>query len=65
MFKDSTYDKIKILHELSKMAWFIKQHCKSDETQSEKASCYEVYEDLQVDLEKYIKLLKEALKEEL
>lgn len=46
-----TYDKIKILHELSCILWFIKKHALEDARQE--SECTDLLQRLHADLEKY------------
>jgi len=61
MLKHCTYDKVKLLHELSSLLWFIENHAKSDAQKAEDKQCYEVLEKLAKDLEKYVAQLHDSL----
>lgn len=53
------YDKIKLLHELSRMLWFIKNHALEDARSDQK--CTNLLKDMQVDIEKHIGILQKML----
>jgi hypothetical protein len=54
MLKHSNYDKIKILYELSKTAWFIEKHAKPDAQNSGDLKSYDLFEKCAIDLSKHI-----------
>lgn len=58
MLDNCHYDAVKILHELSKLAWFVEKHAKPDEHKERHAECVEFYHDLLEDLEKHIEVMK-------
>lgn len=51
-----TYDKIRILHDLSRLLWFIKHH--ADKEISANDPCHEIINNLKKDLEAYQTALK-------
>lgn len=51
-----TYDKIRILHDLSRTVWFINQHAHKDIPSTD--PCHEIIHNLKKDLEAYITALK-------
>ena len=51
-----TYDKIKILHDLSRLLWFIKNHAHKEVPESD--PCHEIINNLKKDLEAYQTALK-------
>jgi len=53
---NSTYDKIRILHDLSRLQWFIKQHAQKDIAAND--PCHEIMNNLKKDIEAYITALK-------
>ena len=53
------YDKIKILHELSSILWFIKKHALVDAQQDDECSPF--LNRLESDLEKHVTELKEMV----
>jgi hypothetical protein len=62
MLKDCNYNKIRLLHDLSRINNFIKKHAKED---AEKAKghegCRKVYAELEKDLEKHINKLSRRM----
>lgn len=54
MLDHCTYDKIKLLHEISSIIWFIEKHGKEDAQHAKEHACHELLERLKQDLEKYI-----------
>lgn len=61
MLENCNYDKVKLLHELSCMVWFIQKHAKKNATDAGDAQCLEALEQLQADLDAHIEKLKEIL----
>jgi len=57
--ENCVYDKIKILHELSCLLWFIEKHAKKDAQGN--AECTAYLERLEKDLEKYVQELKDMV----
>ena len=56
-----TYNKIKVLRELSLVSAFIGKHCKKDARACKHKECGRVMDDLQKNLQKYIGTLKRVL----
>lgn len=61
MLNNCKYDKIKLLHELSCLVWFIKNHAKKDAEIEGHGECFILFEELQKDLEEHIRKLHHAL----
>lgn len=61
MLNNCKYDKIKLLHELSCILWFIKKHAKEDAQKENHGECLLLYEELQKSLEEQISKLHHAL----
>lgn len=59
MLDNCTYDKVKILHELSCLLWFIQKH--ADKEIPENDGCHALLKDLEKDLEKYVAAFKEQI----
>ena len=55
------YDKIKILHELSTLAWFIRQHAEPDAIKRNDDEMQKILLELYKDLDKHIKEIKKQL----
>lgn len=62
MLKDCNYTLVRLLHDLSRVQWYLQNHAKED-AKKEKGHelCHAVYEDLEKDLEKYIEKLRMAV----
>lgn len=61
MLDNSRYDLIKILHELSKLAWFIEKHAQPGLQQGKHQERIKAYKDLLQDLEKHLAKIKEMM----
>jgi hypothetical protein len=62
MLDHCTYDKVKLLHKLSSMLWFIEKHAKNDAKMANDAECAAILQKMSKDLEKYIDELHKTLK---
>ena len=58
MLHDSTYDKIKLLHSLSCISWFIDKHARSNAQKAGDSDSLQLLDDLKADLEKNIEKLE-------
>lgn len=56
-----TYNKMKLLHELSKLTGFIEKHAKEDAKASKHNSCVKAIDALHADLLKHIKTIQAEL----
>ena len=54
LLHNTKYNKIKILHELSCLAWFIDKHAKPEAKNADDKDCEQLLENLYNDLKKYI-----------
>ena len=61
MLDHCTYDKIKILKEISSLVWFIEKHAKDDAITAKDDVCHDLLDKMSKDLEKYIVKLREML----
>ena len=61
MLDDCKYDKIKLLHEMSSIAWFIKKHAIENAKNAGENDCLELYKTMLHDAEKNIEQLKKQL----
>ena len=59
MLDNCTYDKIKILQELSSLLWFLQKHAHKEVPASD--ACHRLIQDLEKDLEKYVAAFKEQV----
>lgn len=61
MLSNSKYDKIKVLFELSRTLWFIKEHAIKESAREGHEHCLMFYKELEKDLEKNITQLQQML----
>ena len=61
MLKSIAYDKIKLLHELSQIIWFIEKHAKNNAKNCNDTAYFDMLELMAQDLEKHINQLKEIV----
>ena len=62
MLEDVHYDKIKLLHELSRTCNFVKRHALPGARKKKKAELVRLYQEMEKDLEKNLKRLGGTLK---
>jgi len=62
MLDNCQYNKVKILHELSSLAWFIEKHAIENANKAGDTSCIKEMEEIKKDLVKNIDRLKNILK---
>lgn len=60
MLHDCNYNKVRLLHDLSRITNFIKKHAKKDVKKSH-LDCHKLYLQLEKDLEKHVQNLSEAI----
>ncbi len=58
---DCNYSKVKLLHDLSRIAWYLDKHAKKDANTSGHVLCQKVCEELQADLDKHMEKLRLAI----
>jgi len=58
MLKDCRYDKIKLIYEMSKLAWFIEKHAKENAKKENDNACHAACQELLKDLERHIEVFK-------
>lgn len=58
---NATYNKIKLLHELSCIAWFIEKHALADAQATGDKECQELLGSLGKDLQTYIEKLQKSI----
>jgi hypothetical protein len=61
MLNNCSYNKIKLIHDLSKVTWFMKHFCERDAKGCSK-ECTLLLSKIQKDLEKSIEILHRSLK---
>ncbi len=61
MLDNCFYNKIKLLHDLSCVRWFIDKHAKEDAKKAGDTKFYALLENLERDLEGYVDALKKLV----
>lgn len=61
MKSDCNYDKVKLLHEVSRMIWRIRKHYMKDAEKEGHPLCKKMYEEMAKDLESHREKLAEAV----
>ncbi len=61
MLDNSTYDKIKLLHELSKIVWFVEKHAIPDAQTAGDRELTDMLQGLHRDTQRHIESLQKAL----
>lgn len=62
MLSNCNYDKIRLLHDLSRIKWFLDNHAKKDAEEEGHELCIQMYGEIEGDIDKSIAKLKEAIK---
>ena len=58
MLKNATYDKIKILKELSCITWFLQKHAIPNAKKAKEVKAVKMYQEMEKDITAYITLLQ-------
>lgn len=61
MLSDCNYNKVRLLHDLSRIVWYLKKHAKEDAKKHGHPLCHAMCEDMEKDLEKHIDKLRAAI----
>lgn len=61
MLPNGRYDKIKVLHDMSSLLWFIKEHAIKEAAKQGHNDCLTYYKEIEKDIEKHIRALEEML----
>jgi len=61
MLEDCNYNKVKLLHDLSKIASFLERHAQKNAEEKGHPLCKEMYSELGTDIEKHIDKLRQAV----
>lgn len=61
MLENCNYNKIRLLHDLSKIVWYLEKHAKRDAKEGGHELCHAMCEELQKDLEKHIEKVSKAI----
>jgi len=61
MLDNCTYDKVKLLHNLSCLLWFIDKHALKETQHKNDPSCTQLLKDMKADIEKHIAALEKMM----
>ena len=61
MLNDCNYNKVRLLHDLSRIVWYLEKHAKQDAQEEGHELCHAMCAEIQADLEKHIEKLKQAV----
>jgi hypothetical protein len=61
MLNDCNYNKVRLLHDLSRINWYLKKHAKEDAKKHGHPLCHTMCEEMEKDLEKHIDKLRAAI----
>ena len=62
MLDNSHYNKIKLMHDLSGLLWFIKKHAHEDAQKAQDKACADFLKQLEADLNKHVEQLTQITK---
>ena len=61
MLENCNYNKIRLLHDLSRVAWYLDKHAKKDAKSSGHAKCHTMCIALEKDLGKHMESIRKAI----
>jgi hypothetical protein len=61
MLDNCSYNNVKLLHDLSRLLWFLKKHAIQDALRANDTDSMLMYEKLEKDLQEYIERLEELI----
>ena len=61
MLNDCNYNKVRLMHDMSRIVWYLKKHAKNDSNVHGHVLCHALCEDIEKDLEKHIEKLRLAV----
>jgi len=61
MLSDCNYNKVRLLHDLSRIVWYLEKHAKEDANKAGHELCKAMCDELMEDLEKHIEKLRQAI----
>lgn len=61
MLDNCNYNKVRLLHDLSRIVWYLENHAKKDSETAGHELCHGMCEDLQNDLEVHMEKLRTAI----
>lgn len=61
MLDNVSYNKIKMLHKMSQLSWFIHHHALADAKAAGDMACLELLAQLERDLKKYIEKMQKSM----
>jgi hypothetical protein len=65
MLSNCNYNKVRLLHDLSRIDWYLKKHAKRDAKKEKHKECHDMCVALEKDIEKHIDQIKKALAKKL
>ena len=61
VLNDCNYNKVRLLHDLSRIVWYLEKHAKQDAKKEGHKLCHVVCDDIRKDLEKHMEKLRLAI----
>lgn len=61
MLNNCNYTKVRLLHDLSRIVWFLKKHAKEDAKEEGHELCIGMCQELESDLEAHIEKIRKAI----
>ncbi len=61
MMENASYDKVKLLHQLSELVWFIDKHALKDLQEAGDNCCLNTLKEVHTELEQQVKALQKTL----
>jgi hypothetical protein len=61
MLDNCCYNKIKIMHDLSSLLWFVKKHAQDDAQKAQDKACVDFLKKLEQDLSEHLRTLKRMI----
>ena len=61
MLDNCDYNKVRLLHDLSRIVWHLNKHAKEDAKKAGHEECHKICVELEKDLEKHISTLTKAV----
>lgn len=61
MLENCNYNKVRLLHDLSRIIWYLKKHAKADAKKAGHEECHKICIELEKDLEKHVKTISQRI----
>jgi len=61
MLSNCNYNKIRLLHDLSRIVWYLKKHAKEDAKAEGHEDCHKMCEELEADMERHMDKIKATI----